>query len=56
MIRGKQEQYQCRSCNGLFSARVADRARGWAQFCSKNCKQVIQEEAKKVWRVLKARK
>jgi len=53
MMRGRREQYQCRSCNRLFTARVADRLRGWAKFCSKACKQTTQEEAKKVWRVLK---
>jgi hypothetical protein len=51
-VRGKLEQYNCRSCNGLFTARVADRKRGWAQYCSKACKQVIQEEAKKIWTTL----
>jgi len=47
--------YQCRNknCTDLFLARTADRARGWAQFCSKSCKAVNQEDAKKVWQVLK---
>lgn len=52
-MRGLTEQYNCRNCNSLFTARVADRKRGWAKFCSKACKQVIQEEAKKIWKILK---
>jgi hypothetical protein len=51
-MRGQTARYSCRNCKGTFSARVADRQRGWAQFCSKSCKQVIQEEAKKIWKVL----
>lgn len=31
-------QYKCMDCKGLFTARTADRARGWARFCSKSCK------------------
>ena len=53
MMRGITAKYNCRACNALFTARVADRNRGWAQFCSKSCKQVIQEEGKKIWKILK---
>lgn len=28
----------CERCKKPFMARVADRARGWGRFCSKNCK------------------
>ena len=54
-MRGLTAQYHCRQCDGLFTARTADRARGWAQFCSKSCKQVTQEEAKRIWATLKSR-
>jgi hypothetical protein len=30
-------------CRTIFQARVADVARGWAKFCSKSCKAVVQE-------------
>ena len=40
-------------CKGLFTARVADRQRGWAQFCSKNCKQHRQEQGRKIWNLLR---
>lgn len=52
-VRGEQAQYRCDSCGKLFTARVADRKRGWAKFCSKACKQIMQEEAKKIWKILK---
>lgn len=29
--------YKCESCGRNFSAREADRARGWARTCSKSC-------------------
>lgn len=32
------QQYKCKCCGCLFTARAADRARGWAKFCSKSCK------------------
>jgi hypothetical protein len=37
-------QYTCANpaCKKLFTARVADRARGWARFCSKSCKAFAQ--------------
>lgn len=36
-------QYKCQQCGGTFAARTADRARGWARFCSKSCKARKQE-------------
>lgn len=36
-------QYKCQQCGGTFTARTADRARGWARFCSKSCKARKQE-------------
>jgi hypothetical protein len=35
--------YKCACCGDPFIARVADRKRGWARFCSKSCKAVKQE-------------
>lgn len=35
-------QCHCEWCKKLFSARVADRKRGWARFCSKGCKAAQQ--------------
>lgn len=34
----------CASCKQPFSARVADRNRGWGKFCSKSCKAVKQTQ------------
>jgi len=34
--------YQCKECGKPFEARTADRARGWARYCSKSCKAVRQ--------------
>lgn len=36
-------RYKCASCKDEFTARTADRARGWARFCSKSCKAKKQE-------------
>lgn len=36
--RGAKETYKCKCCAKSFVARVADRNRGWALFCSKSCK------------------
>lgn len=36
-------EYKCKCCGQPFMARTADRARGWARFCSKRCKAVKQE-------------
>lgn len=30
--------FNCKQCNKPFNARQADRNRGWARYCSKNCK------------------
>lgn len=35
--------YRCKCCGQPFTARVADRKRGWARFCSKSCKAKKQE-------------
>ena len=35
-------QYKCACCGKSFTARAADRARGWARFCSKSCKATKQ--------------
>jgi DNA replicative helicase MCM subunit Mcm2 (Cdc46/Mcm family) len=34
----------CKHCRDPFTARVADRKRGWARFCSKSCKAKHQEK------------
>lgn len=36
-------QYKCLHCGDPFTARTADRARGWARYCSKSCKARKQE-------------
>jgi hypothetical protein len=35
---------KCKNCGDMFTARVADRKRGWAKFCSKSCKAKRQEK------------
>lgn len=35
--------YKCKTCGAPFEARVADRKRGWARYCSKSCKAIKQE-------------
>jgi len=52
--RGIKNQYECKHCGSMFVARVADRQRGWALYCSKNCKQHRQEDARKIWKVLRS--
>ena len=42
--RGTMGSYKCLGCNALFTARVADRKRGWARYCSKSCKAIKQEQ------------
>ena len=42
--RGSKVLVNCLCCKVEFSARVADRARGWARFCSKSCKALKQEQ------------
>lgn len=37
-------EVKCEHCKKLFTARVADRKRGWAKFCSKSCKAFKQEQ------------
>ena len=39
----KTNTYRCARCGDPFTARVADRNRGWARFCSKSCKAIKQE-------------
>lgn len=39
----QKAQYKCACCGDLFTARVADRKRGWARYCSKSCKAKKQE-------------
>jgi len=36
-MTGKTIEVTCKCCPDKFTARVADRNRGWAQFCSKSC-------------------
>jgi hypothetical protein len=43
ITRGAKVIVKCNCCKQLFSARVADRQRGWARFCSKSCKAKKQE-------------
>lgn len=31
------KEYKCKYCRGPFTARTADRKRGWARFCGKSC-------------------
>ena len=42
-MRGTTKTYACMHCGDLFTARVADRKRGWARYCSKSCKAKRQE-------------
>ena len=35
---------KCARCKGPFTARVADRNRGWGKFCSKSCKAIKQTQ------------
>lgn len=41
--KGKMITVKCKACQNDFEARVADRKRGWAKFCSKSCKAKKQE-------------
>lgn len=36
-MSGKTVEVTCKCCPDKFMARVSDRKRGWAQFCSKSC-------------------
>ena len=40
--RGAKAEYTCACCQAVFTARVADRKRGWARYCSKRCKALAQ--------------
>ena len=44
MSRGTKVQVKCKWCKEEFEARVADRKRGWAKYCSKSCKAKDQEK------------
>jgi hypothetical protein len=46
MQRGKKIEVSCDCCKIKFTARVADRKRGWARFCSKSCKALHQNKSK----------
>ncbi len=37
-------QVKCQRCQQPFTARVADRKRGWGKFCSKSCKVIKQTQ------------
>gem|GEM_PF-1264563 len=37
-------EVKCTWCSVIFTARTADRKRGWARFCSKSCKAKEQEK------------
>jgi hypothetical protein len=43
-VRGETIQVKCLRCRVEFTARVADRKRGWGRYCSKSCKAVKQEQ------------
>ncbi|HEX8418974.1 MAG TPA: hypothetical protein VF638_03065 [Sphingomonas sp.] len=40
----KTVQVKCARCSTPFTARTADRARGWGKFCSKSCKAIKQTQ------------
>lgn len=42
--RGRTVVVKCKRCKDPFVARVADRKRGWGQFCSKSCKAIRQTQ------------
>lgn len=41
-MRGETVIVKCKRYGDLFTARVADRKRGWGKFCSKSCKAINQ--------------
>lgn len=45
-VRGTKVQRTCQNkrCRQIFTARQADVDRGWAKFCCKSCKAVVQEK------------
>ena len=44
VTRGAKVTVRCQCCKTEFTARVADRKRGWARFCSKSCKAIRQTQ------------
>ena len=42
--RGKTVQCKCLDCGNEFTARVADRKRGWAKCCSKSCAASLKDK------------
>lgn len=45
-MRDATIEVKCLRCKEPFIARVADRKRGWAKFCSKSCKAIRQTYGK----------
>lgn len=43
-MRGETVIVKCKRCGDPFTARVADRKRGWGKFCSKSCKAINQTQ------------
>lgn len=43
-MRGEKQTYKCLTCKLPFTARTADRKRGWARYCSKSCKAIKQTQ------------
>lgn len=37
-------EFKCAACGGKFTARIADRKRGWARCCSKSCAATINNK------------
>lgn len=54
-MSGAKSTYKCQGCKLDFEARTADRARGWARFCSKSCKAVKQEQRTGQYRAFQER-
>jgi transcription elongation factor Elf1 len=48
----KKEDFNCKHCNKTFKARVVDRNRGWAQFCTKSCKAFHQAKIRRTLEAL----
>lgn len=44
-MRGATVEVKCQRCKEPFTARVADRKRGWGKFCSKSCKAIKQSHS-----------
>lgn len=43
-MSGAMVAVKCKCCGNAFEARVADRKRGWGNFCSKSCKATRQTQ------------